>query len=190
MARTADIRVKKTKERLKTSLLSLLKEKSIEKISISEICSSADVNRNTFYAHYTSIEDLLSEIEGDFLSEIISALNISGEVIHSVKDLLIVIFRIIRSNEDMCVLLLSERGDKNFLRNILYFALPGAMDNWTNELGMDKEDAKLLFYFIVGGAVNILEAWLKDDLDFTIDELAEKMNALIIRAQSAFVPAQ
>ena len=106
MAKTTDIRVQKTKERLKRALLSILREKSVDRISISEICSAANVNRNTFYAHYTSIEDLQDEIEGNFMSELMSILKISGEMIHSVKDFMVVLLKVLRSNEDMCTLLL------------------------------------------------------------------------------------
>ncbi len=189
MAKTTDIRVQKTKERLKTALLSILREKSVDRISISEICSAANVNRNTFYAHYTSIEDLQDEIEGNFMSELMSILQISGEMIHSVKDFMVVLLKVLRSNEDMCTLLLSDHGDKSFLRNILHFALPKAVDNWISELGMGEQDAKLLFYFIMGGAVNVLEVWLKDGAKDDIDELAGKLNALILNSQAAFVPS-
>ena len=67
MPRQTDVRVQKTKERLSASLLSLLKEKSIEKVSICEICNRAGVNRNTFYSHYLSVKELLEEIEAQFL---------------------------------------------------------------------------------------------------------------------------
>ena len=67
MAPKVDIRVQKTKERLKSALLSLLEEKSIDRITISEICRVSGINRNTFYQHYTDIHDLLSEIEGELM---------------------------------------------------------------------------------------------------------------------------
>ncbi|MFP5115523.1 TetR/AcrR family transcriptional regulator [Bacillaceae bacterium C204] len=56
-----DLRIVKTKEALHNALLELLKEKSLEIISISEICRKARVNRGTFYLHYAQIEDLFEE---------------------------------------------------------------------------------------------------------------------------------
>ncbi len=43
------------------ALVSLLQEKSLEFITVKEICRRAGVNRSTFYLHYETIDDLLSE---------------------------------------------------------------------------------------------------------------------------------
>lgn len=43
------------------ALVSLLQEKSLEFITVKEICQRAGVNRSTFYLHYETIDDLLSE---------------------------------------------------------------------------------------------------------------------------------
>ncbi|MCM3389622.1 TetR/AcrR family transcriptional regulator [Ureibacillus chungkukjangi] len=56
-----DLRIVKTKEALHIALLTLLKNKPLEAISISEICRIAKVNRGTFYLHYTQIGDLFEE---------------------------------------------------------------------------------------------------------------------------------
>ncbi|WP_097074937.1 TetR/AcrR family transcriptional regulator [Ureibacillus xyleni] len=51
----------KTKEALQEALLTLLKNKPLELISISELCRKAKVNRGTFYFHYGQIEDLYED---------------------------------------------------------------------------------------------------------------------------------
>ena len=43
------------------ALISLLKEKDLEYITVKEICQKAGVNRSTFYLHYESIADLVGE---------------------------------------------------------------------------------------------------------------------------------
>ena len=52
MRQKLDRRVEMTKRLLKKSLIELLKNESIEKISIRNLCQNADVNRSTFYKHY------------------------------------------------------------------------------------------------------------------------------------------
>ena len=64
-----DRRPRKTKHTLKQIFLGLLKQKAIEKISVTELCSLADINRSTFYLHYCDIYALLEEIELDCLTE-------------------------------------------------------------------------------------------------------------------------
>ena len=39
-----------TKSVIRESFLSLLREKPVEKITVTELCAKADINRSTFYA--------------------------------------------------------------------------------------------------------------------------------------------
>lgn len=47
-----DLRVVKTKENITHSFLELLEKKSIEKITVKELCEKARISRNTFYQHH------------------------------------------------------------------------------------------------------------------------------------------
>ena len=50
-----------TATKMDLALISLLKKKPFEFITVSEICKAAGVNRSTFYLHYETIDDLLNE---------------------------------------------------------------------------------------------------------------------------------
>ena len=63
-------RVKITKTMIKDAFLELLEKHPIEKISVTDICKGADVNRSTFYAYYTDVTELLHEIENNVLIQI------------------------------------------------------------------------------------------------------------------------
>ncbi len=43
------------------ALISLLKVKNLEYITVKELCQKAGVNRSTFYLHYDTMDDLLKE---------------------------------------------------------------------------------------------------------------------------------
>ena len=51
----------RTAKKMDLALISLLKKKSFEYITVSEICKTAEVNRSTFYLHYENTTDLLEE---------------------------------------------------------------------------------------------------------------------------------
>jgi AcrR family transcriptional regulator len=57
--KSPDRRVERTRQLLEAALLSLIKEKEFEAISVQEIIDRANVGRATFYAHYDNKEDLL-----------------------------------------------------------------------------------------------------------------------------------
>ncbi|MBW8743760.1 MAG: TetR/AcrR family transcriptional regulator [Sphingomonas sp.] len=53
-----DRRVRRTRDALQGALISLILEKGYDALTIEEICAAANVGRSTFYAHYTSRDDL------------------------------------------------------------------------------------------------------------------------------------
>ena len=61
-----DRRLRKTRQGLRQALLTLLKEKRYEDISVQDIIERADVARSTFYAHYLDKDDLLTGQNGIF----------------------------------------------------------------------------------------------------------------------------
>ena len=61
-------RTRLSKILLKNALMDLLSEKgSVTKISVRELCERADLNRSTFYAHYSEPKELLEEVEAELL---------------------------------------------------------------------------------------------------------------------------
>ena len=62
-----DARVKYTKMVLKKALLELMQHKPVNKITVKEICERAELNRATFYAHYSDCFDLLESIEEELI---------------------------------------------------------------------------------------------------------------------------
>ena len=61
-----------TATKIDLALMSLLKKKSFEYITTSEICKTAGVNRSTFYLHYETIGDLLNETTRYLLNDFLS----------------------------------------------------------------------------------------------------------------------
>ncbi|KOF10663.1 transcriptional regulator [Planococcus glaciei] len=66
----SDLRITKTKQALEEALLTLLQEKPLKSISITEICRLAKINRGTFYLHYGQIEDLFEEYYKEIMKDL------------------------------------------------------------------------------------------------------------------------
>ena len=50
------------------ALLELLDEKPLEKITVTDITKRADVNRGTFYLHYDSVNEVISELQDAYIA--------------------------------------------------------------------------------------------------------------------------
>ena len=48
-----DLRIVKTRTNIKNSLIDLLAEKNVSKITVTELAEKAMINRKTFYRHIT-----------------------------------------------------------------------------------------------------------------------------------------
>lgn len=60
-----DLRVIKTIEGIKAAFESLICEKAYEKITVTELCSRARINKKTFYHYYETLDFLLAELQGE-----------------------------------------------------------------------------------------------------------------------------
>ncbi len=68
-----DRRIRKSKIALKNALISLLKQKNLQQITVTEIVQVADVNRGTFYKHYQYKEELLEEMVDSIIVDLIDS---------------------------------------------------------------------------------------------------------------------
>ena len=63
-------RVRMTKKLIKDAYLELLESNPSEKISVTDVCKVADVNRSTFYMYYEDTIALRHDIENDVMDQI------------------------------------------------------------------------------------------------------------------------
>lgn len=180
-------RVKYTKLLLKESLLELMKEQPISKISVKMLCEAADINRSTFYAHYTDQYDLLRQMEQEVIAELKEY--ISKHVFSENSPLTIqAMKRIIdysAENADLFKVLLSEHGDTPFQRDIMLLAQDKIISDLHN-LSIDARTSEYLQSFVINGALSILQKWLQDGMQESTQEMAELAAKLLYQGLSGF----
>ena len=64
---TEDLRIRRTKESIRNALKQMVMEMPYEKITVKGIADRAMINRNTFYLHYESTDEVLREIQADYM---------------------------------------------------------------------------------------------------------------------------
>ena len=174
-----DRRVLYTKMFLKESLLELMKEKPIDKITPTELCRKANINRNTFYSHYYTPRDVLTEIETDFSAQIIESLSsqYTAENI-DISQTLKEICNIIYMQKDFCKILLSENGDGAFFEAIISAGKPVVLAGWKTEgVALGEDEMEMFFAYIVNGSIAYIRKWAATDMR----EPPEKIAALLER---------
>lgn len=73
--RKEDRRIRYTKQVIKETFLKMLERNSFSKITVTELCRMAEINRGTFYLHYYDINDVLDDVFNDMLSDTSSVMD-------------------------------------------------------------------------------------------------------------------
>lgn len=174
-----DRRVRYTKRVLKESFINLLEQKDISQITIKEICGHADINRATFYAHYSDQYDLMRKIEDELLDNADSYLGeyarnaANPDMVKIVKK----IFDYIKENAKICRLLLSDRGDLNFQKKIMMLVYDKNVVPLADDGLFSKEESEYTYSFIVTGCVGVIQKWL----DSGMKQSAQFMSEFLVK---------
>ncbi|KNY25831.1 TetR/AcrR family transcriptional regulator [Pseudobacteroides cellulosolvens] len=184
----ADQRVKITKMLLKKSLVELMRENPISKISVKMLCEAADINRSTFYAHYTDQYDLLKQLEQEVISELKKHLSNDAFSKHTEQtaQAMSQILDYIAKNADLFKTLLSENGNSNFHREIMSLAQQKTISDIHNNPSIDESTSKYLQCFAVTGALSIVQKWLQDGITEPTEKMSELISKIIFKGVSGF----
>lgn len=104
-------KVKLTKRLIKESMIELLKEKSIDKITVKELAERADINRSTFYTHYCDVYAVMEEMANDFISHIPFSEGKNEMTAEEIEKSFVYCCQ----NKDLCIALLKNGYYKKYL---------------------------------------------------------------------------
>lgn len=183
-----DRRVKYTKMILKKSITELLTEKPLEKITVKEICELADVNRGTFYSHYSDQLDLYNSIVNELIEGVFERL---GDFLycgrHDLLKSVTLVYEYIKENSTLVgVLLQSSTGysldaklceiiEKVYLRNI------------KNNVP-DNGIVDAAYSFMASGNIGLIKYWLNSGMEKSVEEMASLSVRISTAGLSAISP--
>lgn len=184
-----DLRVKNTKKRLRQTFAHLMFEKPLQNITVAELCTRAEINRSTFYAHYSDIYDLQQKLELEIYSEFQTTLaqvdltkNFSAD---KVPIFMVTIFGFLKRNADMCAVFLGPHSDRQFVMNLLDTAKETTMVQYGQIYKKASPLHLELFYtFIAYGCIGLLEYWMRNGFAESVEEMAQLSNLMITQGAS------
>lgn len=176
-----------SREMLANALLKLMENKTLKDISISELSETAYVSRRTFYRHFKNIDDVLNyhleKITEEFVtyfwnsyknSSIYSVITIYFSFWEQHKEFLY----LLKKNNLLFVLL--ENVMPTMRKNIRSLEKTIATDELITEeitsissLENKSEHIEYIFYFMSGGAFNLLSRWLESGAILSASEMGE-----------------
>jgi len=173
-----DARVERTRRSLRIALLQLLDEGSFDQITIRDICARARAGYATYFRHYPDKHALLNDLA-------------TAEVTELLKRALPILFSV--DSRAACVTLCGYVDEKRGLWSALLTGgasgtLREEFARQAQQLARDQPDdrsasqvpVELAVAFGVSAVVEILAFWLQHRNAFTLDQIADILDRLVI----------
>ena len=182
-----DRRSVRTRSRLVSALMALLHDKPLKSITVKELTDLADVNRATFYAHYSDVFDMAGQMRSGLKDVFRSLVETHAEELEggSYRGLLADVFGYFDKNEEAISVVLGPNADGSFLNDIIEVmraaslqalaahAERGSAGTAASDLAGGTPGGAVAnpfltvpelcnyhFYFLAGGVSNILKSWV------------------------------
>lgn len=179
-----DRRVRKTRRQLRECLITLLKEKKVQDITVRELTDMADLNRGTFYLHYKDVFDLLEKTEAE-LQEDFNQLVCKHDAVDLKQRPSVIfneIYSLVYDNADLIEILLGENGDLNFVNRLKQLIREKCLKDWMEVFRSGNAAAfNAFFSFIVSGCIGLVQYWLQTGLKETPEQMAKLTEHIITK---------
>lgn len=177
-----DKRVRRTKRAIREALLRLIQDKPVARVTTTELCAEADINRNTFYAHYSAPEEVLAEVEEEFLNEISSML----EETYEDGEFTLSMFKAIDASRERWRAI--WHGDPDLLGRAVDICCERALAHWDSEGMPNKGEGALFLRFITRGASGVVGDWLDEGCRTSPEQMSALVERFVFDGRRAIVP--
>lgn len=179
-----DRRTAYSKKMIRESLYSLMKEKPLNKITVTEICRMADVNRSTFYAYYTDIYDLHQQIIKEYYEKqkiitsytkhiLMSKPDMRELTVDDYYDFTYFYLQTVKENKDLYKFIFNQNSSSAIHINfgkVYYKILKEVLQKNATEKELNAFAHS--FTFVNGGTTGIIISWIHQNCTEPVESLA------------------
>lgn len=171
-----DSRVRRTKKLIKKGLMELSETKSVDKISVKELTEYIDINRGTFYLHYSDIDDLTKHLQDEIYTgfdNILSTVT-AEKIINDPVDILYDVCVFLHDNADICRVFLNTQKAPEFANKISDFLIQWCRETFSKTYpNLTEEKCDLICQYFKYGGMGLTRSWLSSYPERTPREIAE-----------------
>ena len=173
-------RVALTKRLLREALFRLLQTESLNKITITRLCREADVNRATFYHHYTAPRDVLLEAATD-MAEDIKQLSPSSATQEDAELYMTQVCTYLKEHAAVAKVFFQCETDGDLVDALSEISqyIRETDRSMAQHMQLDESNIRLLSTFFISGAYQLIRLWLLEDIQKTPEEVAKLISGVI-----------
>jgi len=177
-----DRRVVRTRRAIMEAFSKLLAEKEIGKITVSAIAREADIDRKTFYLHYTSVDDLVEQVTRGYADQVINALRERGKgksTAECVHIALAEINDIVEQNIEMFTHVASSISTDQVLARFAHAMETDPSVDDVRALEEIEPNMRMRLQFYAAGALSLYSTWLQSDHAAPIETISNTIEEAI-----------
>ncbi|MET1249017.1 TetR/AcrR family transcriptional regulator [Sporolactobacillus sp. STCC-11] len=167
---------------IKDAFLRLLSTTELSKITVTQICREADVNRGTFYLHFDDPIDLFHKIETELVDQIrpILAMRPQEQLHDWLKRLII----ILNDNEAVSRMILANYRDGIMVNELFSEVQEQAIEEFKEDFNeQDPHILKYYFSYFVDGSISAILSWFEDEEDHSIEGITKVLANVLSRSK-------
>ena len=168
------MRVILTKRLLREGLLSLLKDKPLSRISITDLCAASGINRATFYNHYDSVPMILRDIVREYAEQIEKIYMSEIRTGHSDETALEACLAYLQGKKNEISVLFcgnAENYISGFGLEIINDFITRNRNGLRKQIGCSDDEIYLYLIMTASGAYGLIVTWLTNDMKQTPAEI-------------------
>ncbi len=163
-----DLREKKTKRSIRSAFLQLRARKPLERITVKELCTLAEISKATFYLHYHDLYDLSDRLQQEVVQSILACITHPERFVSEHERFVRELFDAFHAQQNLIEILFSDAQAallpvriERELKEMIYRLEPSLREDVTRNI--------LLTYQIQGG----FSAYMEHRREFGADRVRD-----------------
>lgn len=166
---------KYTKKAIMYGFMEILKEKTLDKITVKDICELCEINRNTFYYYYEDIYDVLDSVFQYEIDEVLKEESVSSSFLDEYKRSASII---LNNKEAVIHIYESKRGDilEDYLDAVVKGFVKRAVLKEAAEYKLSDENIRYITCFYSYAIVGNTMRWISKGMPPYKEDLLTKIS--------------
>lgn len=176
----------RTRREIQEAFMVLVSERGFDRVTVKDICLRADINRNTFYLHYTDKDTLASAIVDRLIATqaggvIEEATHMSRSAPEKTEQIVKNVLSMLEEERQFYQVFFTDEGLSRHLRPLRQLAYRMMV------AGASAPISPVAVDFVIGGMEGVLTSYLDGKIG-TADEVAPKLARLLISSFTELAP--
>lgn len=180
----------RSKRLIRQAFISLIKRKPADRITITDIVNEANINRATFYAHYSCLKDLIDEIEQEVIDKLMTLLKDFRleNFFSNPAPLLLQVSIFLSEDPEYYKTLVATPESGLFIEKLMSIFIEYMEQDQSIPLEVRRSKSfHIRALFFAGGLVSLYLQWFRGQLDCTLFDIPLEVSQLFTKDQSGIM---